>query len=97
MPMLAGLASEGFGFAKDSEEKEFMRKIRDRSRLFKSKIKEGKFDKSDADEMRAWARDLRHRIEFQTWSGPMEETPELVEVVQEIHPLTGDISSLEDA
>ena len=97
MPMLAGLASEGFGFAKDSEEKEFMREARDRFRLFKAKINEGKFDKKDADKMRAWVRDLRHRIEFQTWSGPMEETPELVDVVQEIHALTGDIASLEGA
>ena len=34
LPLLAGLASEGFGFTTDSDEKEFMRQLRDRSRLW---------------------------------------------------------------
>ena len=96
LPLVAGLASEGYGFTDDPEEKEFMRQLRDRARVWRDKIKSGVFNASDADDMRAWTRDLRHRIEFQTWSGPMEEAPELVDIVQEIHGLSGDIQSFEE-
>lgn len=96
LPLLAGLASEGFGFSEDPEEKEFMRQIRDRSRIWRAKIQEGKFTDEDADQLRAWARRLRHRIEFRNWSGPLEETPEFVEIVEEINALSGGLKELEE-
>ena len=96
LPLLAGLSSEGFGFADDPEEREFMREIRDRSRIWRAKIQEGKFTDEDADQLRAWARTLRHRIEFRNWSGPLEETPEIVDVVEEINALSGGLMELEE-
>ncbi len=96
LPLLAGLSSEGFGFAEDPEEREFMRQIRDRARVWRAKIQEGKFNDRDADQLRAWARELRHRIEFRKWSGPLEETPEFKEVVEEINALSGGLLKIEE-
>ena len=88
LPLVAGLASEGFGFTDDEDEKAFMREIRDRARIWKAKIQEGKFSSEDADELRAWARALRHRIEFRQWTGELGETPELDDVVSELNLLS---------
>lgn len=100
LPMLAGLASEGYGFAKDPDEKEFMRRCRDYSRVMREKIEKGEFTDADAEELRGWAREMRHRIEYKKWKEAMPETPELSEnelaVVGEIHGLTGSLSDLEE-
>lgn len=96
LPLISGLASEGFGFAETDEEKTFMRETRDRARIWRAKIRSGDFNDKDADLLRAWSRTLRHRIEFQTWSGPLEESPEFVEVVEEINALSGGLRELEE-
>ena len=96
LPAIAALGSEGQGFAESDDEREFMRQLQVRARIWRDKIKQGDFTDKDADQLRALMREFRHRIEFQTWTGPMEETPELIEVVTQIHALTGDIPSLED-
>ena len=88
LPLVAGLASEGFGFAEKTDEKEFMRRIRDRARIWRDKIQNGKFSQEDADKMRAWARELRHRIEFKQWTGEMGETPELETLAFELNQLS---------
>ena len=88
LPLVAGLASEGFGFTDDEDEKEFMRLIRDRARIWKAQIQEGKFDKEDADRMRAWAREIRHRIEFKKWKGELKDNPELENIVSELNLLS---------
>lgn len=88
LPLVSGLASEGFGFTDDQDEKEFMRLIRDRARIWRAKIQDGKFDKEDADNLRAWARSARHRIQFRQWKGELSETPELDDVVSELNLLS---------
>lgn len=67
LPLISGLASEGFGFTDDKDEKTFMREVRDVARIWRSKIKKGLFGADQADELRAWARDVRHRIEAKDW------------------------------
>jgi len=94
LPLVSGLASEGFGFTDDKDEKEFMRLIRDRARIWKAQIQEGKFDKEDADKLRTWARELRHRIEFRRWRGELSETPELENIVTELNLLS--LANLEE-
>ena len=80
LPTISALGSEGQGFAKSDDEREFMRKLQVRARIWREKIKQEEFNAKDADELRALVREFRHRIEFQTWTGPMEETPEFVEI-----------------
>ena len=94
LPLVSGLASEGFGFTDDQDEKEFMRLIRDRARIWRTKIQDGKFDKEDADNLRAWARSARHRIQFRQWTGELDEAPELENVVTELNLLS--VSNLEE-
>jgi len=77
LPMIAGLASEGYGFTDDMGEKAFMVQLRDGARIFKTKIEKGLFQQRDAEDLRAWTREMRHRISFKQWSGEMGETPEL--------------------
>ena len=67
LPLISGLASEGFGFTDDPDEKAFMQEIRDTARIWRSRIKKGLFNAERADELRAWARDVRHRIEAKDW------------------------------
>ncbi|MFH1623779.1 MAG: hypothetical protein ABID54_01305, partial [Pseudomonadota bacterium] len=105
LPLISGLASEGFGFTDDPTEKDFMRKIRDEARIWRAKIIRGKFAIKEADELRAWARDLRHRIELKDWSATKNieeqikyaESPlAFVEVVEQINALTGNLQEIED-
>lgn len=77
LPMIAGLASEGYGFTDDVGEKAFMVRLRDGARIFKGKIEKGEFQQHDAEDLRAWTREMRHRISFKEWEREMPETPEL--------------------
>lgn len=77
LPMIAGLASEGYGFTDDVEEKTFMAQLRDNARIWKGKIEKGEFNQRDADDLRAWTREMRHRITFKEWLGKMGDNPEL--------------------
>ena len=88
LPGIAGLGSEGQGFSESEDEREFMRKLQGRARIWKDKIKSGKFTDNDADELRSWARQLRHRIEWKQWTGEMEENPELVSLAFELNQLS---------
>ena len=68
--LLAGLASEGYGFAQDQDEKEFMRQLQVRSRKIREDIKEGRCrTKEDYDKLRAWLREMRHRLDQKNWGG----------------------------
>jgi hypothetical protein len=100
LPMLAGLASEGYGFAEEADEKEFMRLVRDYSRIMREKIEDGKFTDADAEGLRAWAREMRHRIEYKKWRETIPDNPELsdneLSVVAEIHGLTGSLADMEE-
>jgi hypothetical protein len=100
LPLVAGLASEGYGFTSDVDEKEFMRRVRDYSRIMREKIEKGEFKDADAEELRAWAREMRHRIEYKKWREAMPDNPELSDkelgVVAEIHGLTGSLEDMEE-
>jgi len=76
LPLLAGLASEGIGFTDDPDEKLFMEKVRDTARIWKLRIKSGNFTDADANKLRGWAREQRHRIEYKVWHGKIPENPE---------------------
>jgi len=77
LPLVAGLASEGYGFAEGKAEKEFMRCLRDTARVTRDKMERGLFKDRDAEKLRAWARASRHRIEYKEWKGKIAEAPEL--------------------
>jgi len=77
LPTLAGLSSEGFGFAKTPDEKEFMDKLMNASRIIREHIEKNGLTDEDANQLRELARDLRHRIEYETWKGKMLDAPEL--------------------
>lgn len=106
LPLVAGLASEGYGFAEDPDEKAFMRKLQNYARIMRSRIKAGKFTTKEADSLRAWAREMRHRIEEKNWAGEWQEfevnalSLETIsmerEAVQEIHGLLGNLTELEE-
>lgn len=87
--LLAGLASEGYGFAEDSDEKEFMRRLMVRARVFREDLRSGKIrTQEDCEKIRSWARTLRHRIEYKNWVGEMSDTPELQDVAVALNKLS---------
>lgn len=68
LPLVSGLASEGFIFAESSSEKSFMARMRDKARVYKDKIKRGELrDKEAMNELASWARGLRHAVEARDW------------------------------
>ena len=94
LPGIAALGSEGQGFAETADEREFMRQLQVRARLWRDKIKKGSFTEEDADQLRALVREYRHRIEFRQWTGELSETPELENVVTELNLLS--VANLEE-
>ena len=63
LPLVAGLASEGYGFAESEEEREFMECLMNQARVFKAKIRSGEYwTQEDMDRIRDWARRARHKI-----------------------------------
>lgn len=77
LPLIAGLASEGYGFAETSQEKLFMANLRDTSRSLRERIKKREVKtQEDMDKVSDWARSIRHRIEAQEWKF---EEPKTVE------------------
>lgn len=91
LPLIAGLASEGVGFAEDEEEKQFMAKLRDQARILKAKIAEGRFTDENAEKLRDWARNLRHSIEESKWS----ETED-IEFNLHLNSTNSDLTDLEE-
>lgn len=106
LPAIAGLASEGYGFAKTPEEKHFMERLMSAARVYKAKIKSGDIRSlEEFDEIRAWARESRHRLDSSTWTGAWEEvegldtvsiSPVLAEAVTEITGLQGGLQEIEE-
>lgn len=94
LPAIAALGSEGQGFAETDEEREFMRKLQARARIWKDKIKKGTFTDADANNLRALVREYRHRIEFKQWTGEMSEAPELNDITVAINHLS--LGSMEE-
>ena len=70
LPGVAGLASEGFGFAETNEERHFMECLMSQARVFKAKIKSGEYrTQGDMNAVKDWAREARHRLETKNWLG----------------------------
>jgi len=89
--LLAGLASEGYGFAESLDEKEFMRQLQVRARKFNADLKGMKFKSSkDYDVLRAWLREQRHRLEERNWKGIEYEEKEVPDsVIRLVEDLEG--------
>jgi len=94
LPLIAGLASEGYGFTKNKAEKEFMRCLRDSARITREKMEKGLFRDKDAEKLRAWAREMRHRIEYEVWQGKLTEAPELEEQDNELFNMVESLNAL---
>jgi hypothetical protein len=73
LPLIAGLASEGVGFAESEPEKSFMKGLRDYARKLKVDIERGDFNDDAAEDFREWAREMRHRITLNQWYGAMAD------------------------
>jgi len=70
LPGIAGLASEGYGFAEEKNERNFMECLMNQARLFKSGIENRKIKTQEQwDQIRDWARKARHLISNRNWTG----------------------------
>ena len=70
LPGVAGLASEGLGFAETDDERNFMECLMSQARVFKAKIRSGKYrTQADMNAIKDWAREARHRLVAKNWSG----------------------------
>lgn len=70
LPNISGLSSEGYGFSDSDEERFFMESLMTEARLMKRDIDRGVIRSQDHfDQIRAWARESRKRIERKTWTG----------------------------
>lgn len=98
--LIAGLASEGMGFAESAEEREFMKNLMVRARVIRDDIKKGKIKtQEDYDVVRAWAREARHRLDQRNWTGEYakyETASDTVEVMHQVNQLTGGLMRLEE-
>jgi len=108
--VIAGLASEGTGFAESPEEKEFMRKLQVRARKIRDDMKQGKVrSPEDYDVLRDWLRQQRHRVDARKWNGDwsgeqsIDEqleynnlSPIMVEAVSEVAGLSGGLQDIEE-
>lgn len=101
--LIAGLASEGMGFAESAEEREFMKNLMVQARVIRADIKKGKIKTDeDYDVVRAWAREMRHRLDQGNWSGGYQkyeyggEPPELPMVIEQVHALSGGLMEIEE-
>lgn len=105
LPLIAGLSSEGMGFTDNPDEKRFMESLMNQARVARSKFLKGGFKAEDAESLRAWAREMRHRLTESNWSGPwskLEEpevsglSPALAEAVTEVAGLQGGLADIEE-
>lgn len=105
LPLIAGLGSEGMGFTDDPDEKRFMESLMNQARVARAKFLKGGFKAEDAESLRAWAREMRHRLTESNWSGPwskLEEpevsglSPALAEAVTEVAGLQGGLADIEE-
>ena len=106
LPGIAGLASEGYGFAEDVDERGFMECLMNQARLYKAMIEDGRLKGEEQwNEVRDWARRMRHYLSAKDWRGEesLEEqirynelTPVMAEAVTEIVGLQGGLSDIEE-
>ena len=101
--LISGLASEGVGFAESAEEREFMKNLMVQARVIRADIKKGKIkSEEDYDVVRAWSREMRHRLDQGNWSESYQryeyggEPPELPEVMEQVNALSGGLMELEE-
>jgi hypothetical protein len=108
LPLIAGLGSEGIGFTDDPDEKRFMERMMNQARIARAKFLRGGFNAEDAEQLRAWAREMRHRLTETNWSGEwsdleegqlrtlMVKNPVMAEAVTEVAGLQGGLQDLEE-
>lgn len=95
LPGVAGLASEGFGFAETEDELHFMECLMNQARVFKSKIRSGEYrTQEDMNAVKDWARESRHRLEAKNWSGEWRRLEKGVDHTEVMADLTKIISDL---
>ena len=95
LPGVAGLASEGFGFAETEDELHFMECLMNQARVFKAKIRSGEYrTQEDMNAVKDWARESRHRLEAKNWSGEwsrLEKGLDHAEIMTDITKIIGDL------
>jgi len=111
LPGIAGLASEGYGFAEDTDERGFMECLMNQARLYKAMIEDGRIkNEKQFNQIRAWARYARHLLSVKDWCGetnieeqisydqltPIMADARVEEVAAEINALTGNLERLEE-
>lgn len=69
LPLISGLTSEGYIFAKSPEEKQWMANVRDKARTLKQQFKTGNITSQTMNEVADWTRTKRHELDRQTWNG----------------------------
>lgn len=103
LPGVAGLASEGYGFAEGDAERGFMECLMNQARLYRSRIEEGKLRGEEQwNEVRDWARRARHMLSARDWEGKQDveeqiSYAELSPVMAEaVNGLTGSVADIEE-
>jgi len=106
LPGIAGLASEGYGFAEDLNERRFMECLMGQARLYKAMIEDGRIKNEEQfNQIRDWSRNARHMLSAKDWTGKqdIEEqleynnlTPVLAEAVTEVTGLRGGLMDIEE-
>jgi hypothetical protein len=71
---LSGLAGEGVGFTEDEAEKKYMQNVRDTARSYGYRMASADISPSEADAIRAWAREQRRRLSRKLWVGELPKT-----------------------
>jgi hypothetical protein len=74
LPTIAGMSSEGMGFAASDEEARFMEENMNQARILKQQMKSGHITDEQAKQLRAWFREQRRRIEMGKWTGELPKT-----------------------
>lgn len=106
LPGIAGLASEGYGFADDLNERRFMECLMGQARLYKAMIEDGRIKTEvQFNQIRDWARNARHMLSAKDWRGEasIEEQIDysklssvMAEAVTEIAGLQGGLQEIEE-
>lgn len=97
LPGVAGLASEGFGFAETEDELQFMECLMNQARVFKAKIRSGEYrTQEDMNAVKDWARESRHRLEAKNWSGEwrrLEKGVDHTEIMKDVTKIISDLKN----
>ncbi len=97
LPGVAGLASEGLGFAETDKERNFMECLMSQARVFKAKIRSGKYGtQEDMNAIKDWAREARHRLVAKNWAGEwvkLEKGGNPTEIMKDITKILSDLKN----